>query len=96
MERKIRKIRDQVDREAKVAYNHISKWLGRGPTSVPTWMNQNALFKNELSKVKNGTQYMNLLKKYGRQFVLNPSQCRFLMATTNEKPEKIECMVKVN
>ena len=86
----------QLERESRVAYNHMEQWLSRGATYVPTWMAENKSFKSELARIKDGNQYFLMLKKYGRQYVLNPSQCRFLMHSTNEKPEKIETLTKVN
>ena len=95
MDRKIRQIKLQCEREKKIAFQHMQKYLGRGPTSVPTWMAYNLNFTRELAAIWNGEQYLQMLKKYGRQFVLNPAQCRFLMASANERPDKIEKLVKV-
>ena len=95
MDRKIRQIKLQCEREKKVAFSHMQKYLARGPTSVPTWMAYNLNFNRELAAIWTGEQYLQILKKYGRQFVLNPAQCRFLMSSANERPEKIEKVVKV-
>jgi hypothetical protein len=95
MERQIRKVQQQYEREAKVAYSHMSKWLQNGRNFVPTWMNGNKHFKSDLANIMNGQQYLMMLKKYGRQFVLNPEQCKFLLQSENERPQKIQRIIKV-
>jgi hypothetical protein len=95
VEKKVKRVRLQLERESRVAYSHIGKWLSRGATSVPTWMASNKNFKRNLAKIKDGSEYFLMLKKYGRQYILNQCQCRMLMGMENEKIEKIERMVKV-
>ena len=96
MDRQIRKVQQQYEREAKVAYSHMSNWLNNGRNYVPTWMHGNKNFKSDLANIINGKQYLMMLKKYGRQFVLNPEQCKYLLKSENERPQKIERIVKVN
>ena len=96
MDRKIKRVKIQFERESRIAHSHMEKWLSRGATYVPTWMAENKSFKTELAKIKNGQQYFLMLKKYGRQYVLNQSQCKFLMDSMNERKEKTTLLLKVN
>ena len=96
LERKIKRVKMQFEKESRVAYNHMEKWSSRGATYVPTWMAENRVFKYDLAQIKDGQQYFLMLKKYGRQYVLNQSQCKFLMASINERAEKITSLLKVN
>ena len=95
LEKQIKQIQKQQEIEKRAAFAHISKWLNKGANHVPRWMLENNYFITSLRKVKNGDQYMKLLKTFGRHFLLNQSQCRTILSQNNETQERVNHIVKV-
>ena len=79
----------------ELAYRNMHGWLSKGTHKVPNWMAQNKNFVTSLSKVKNGEQYIKMLKQFGRHFIVNQAQCRNLLNSNNSRKEDIDKVIKV-
>ena len=88
LERQIKTICDQLENQKENAFKDVKLWLKNGTRIVPSWMSDNAAFTTALTKVRTVYQYINLINKFGRHFIVNQDQCGTIL--TIAKVGKVE------
>ena len=88
LERQIKTICNQLEIQKENAFKDVKVWLKNGTRVVPSWMTDNAAFTASLTKIKTVYQYINLINKFGRHFIVNQEQCGAILK--NAKVGKVE------
>jgi hypothetical protein len=88
LERQIKTICNQLEIQKENAFKDVKLWLKNGTRVVPSWMTDNAAFTSSLTKIKTVYQYINLINKFGRHFIVNQEQCGAILK--NAKVGKVE------
>ena len=88
LERQIKTICNQLEIQKENAFKDVKLWLKNGTRVVPSWMTDNAAFTASLTKIKTVYQYINLINKFGRHFIVNQEQCGAILK--NAKVGKVE------
>lgn len=88
LEKQVKTICNQLEIQKENAYKDVKMWLKNGTRTVPSWMSKNAAFVKALAKIKTVYQYINLINKFGRHFIVNQEQCGAILR--NAKVEEIE------
>jgi hypothetical protein len=90
LERQVKTISDQLEVQKQNAYEDVKSWLKNGTKVVPSWMSDNAAFITALSKVKSIYQYINVINKFGRHFIVNQDQCVAVLRKAKVAEDEIE------
>ena len=89
LEKQVKVISNQLEIQRKNAYKDISLWLKKGTNTVPTWMYSNNEFITALKNIKTTMQYINMINKFGRHFIVNQAQCSTILNAVNLPEEEI-------
>ena len=88
-------ISEQLEVQSENAYKDVKLWLKNGTRAVPSWMNDNHAFITALGGIKSTDQYIKLIKKFGRHFIVNQEQCGTILAEAKVPIGKITEIQKV-
>ena len=89
-------VSEQLEAQIENAYKDIKIWLKSGTKTVPSWMTDNRAFITALEKVKSTDQYINLIKKFGRHYIVNQEQCGTILTGARVpigKIAEIKCII---
>ena len=89
LEKQVKVICEQLKTQKENVYKDVSTWLKNGTRIVPTWMYNNPDFIEALKNLKNTPEYVKLIQKFGRHFIVNQSQCSTILNAANVPKDKI-------
>ena len=95
LEGQVKIICEQLEVQKKNTYADLSKWLKNGTKTVPTWMSKNGEFVKGLKNVRNVHEYVALIKRFGRQFIVNQAQCASILNQNETTDEERREVVKI-